>query len=72
MTELETLRAEKDEFFAHHYQSPLLPEQRTDFKGLNYYPENTSLQLEVQVEEFVEKERMEMQTTTGDVQSSRR
>jgi len=68
MTELETFRAEKDDFFAHHYQSPLLPEQRNDFKGLNYYPENKDLQLEVQVEEFVEKDRIEMQTTTGDVQ----
>ena len=68
MTELEAFRAEKDEFFAHEYQSPLLPEQRADFKGLNYFPEDKSLQLEVQVEEFAEKEQVEMQTTTGDVQ----
>jgi uncharacterized protein (DUF1684 family) len=68
MTELEAFRAEKDEFFANDDQSPLLSGQRADFKGLNYFPENKSLRLEVQVEEFTEKERMEMQTTTGDVQ----
>lgn len=68
MTELEAFRTEKDDFFAHHFQSPLLPEQQQGFKGLNYFPENKDLQLEVQVDEFAKKERIEMQTTTGDVQ----
>jgi hypothetical protein len=68
MTELEEFRKEKDEFFAHHPQSPLTREQRKAFKGLNYFPEDESLLLEVQVEEFPQKEHIEMQTTTGDVQ----
>lgn len=68
MSELEAFRAEKDNFFAHDYQSPLTPEQRADFRGLNYFPENESLRLEVKVEEFAAKDRIEMQTTTGDVQ----
>jgi hypothetical protein len=68
MSELESFRAEKDNFFAHDFQSPLLPEQRAAFNGLNYFPENESLRLEVQVDEFETKDRIEMQTTSGDVQ----
>lgn len=68
MTELDSFRAEKDAFFGGHPQSPLTPEQREDFKGLMYFPENDSLRLEVMVEEIPEKPRFEMQTSTGDVQ----
>lgn len=72
MTELDSFRAEKDAFFGGHPQSPLTPEQRTDFKGLAYFPENDSLRLEVMVEEIPEKPRFEMQTSTGDVQTYER
>ncbi|HNA90528.1 MAG TPA: hypothetical protein PK989_14535, partial [Anaerolineales bacterium] len=65
MTDLDDLRAEKDEFFGNHPQSPLTREQRKEFKGLNYFPENEALHLEVVVEEFPEKEMFEMQTSTG-------
>ncbi len=68
MTELEEFRKEKDEFFAHHPQSPLTRDQRKAFNGLNYFPEDESLRLEVQVEEFSQKDPIQMQTTTGDVQ----
>lgn len=66
MTELDALRAEKDDFFRNHFHSPLTPEQRKNFKGLRYFPENESLRLEVQVEEFADRPRFEMQTSTGD------
>lgn len=72
MTELDSFRAEKDAFFGGHPQSPLTPEQRADFKGLAYFPENDSLRLEVVVEEIPEKPRFEMQTSTGDVQTYER
>ena len=68
MTELEAFRAEKNAFFGSHPQSPLTREQRKNFKGLNYFPENEDLRLEVKVDEFPVKERFEMQTSTGDVQ----
>jgi uncharacterized protein (DUF1684 family) len=68
MTGLEDFRAEKDEFFGSHPQSPLTREQKKEFKGLNYFPENNALCLEVKVDEFPVKERFEMQTSTGDVQ----
>ena len=68
MTELEVFRREKDGFFGQHPQSPLTREQKGEFHGLNYFPENADLRLEVKAEEFPVKERIEMQTSTGDVQ----
>lgn len=68
MSELEDFRREKDEFFGHDSQSPLTPEQKHDFKGLNYFPENPGLRLDVKTEELPTKERIEMQTSTGDIQ----
>ena len=68
MTELEAFRAEKDEFFGGHPQSPLTREQKQSFKGLSYFPENNGLRLDVKVDEFPIKEKFEMQTSTGDIQ----
>ena len=68
MTELDAFRAEKDEFFGSHPQSPLTREQKKEFHGLQYFPENDALRLEVKVEEFTNKQKFEMQTSTGDVQ----
>ncbi|MEW6029287.1 MAG: DUF1684 domain-containing protein [Chloroflexota bacterium] len=68
MTELEEFRAGKDDFFARHPQSPLTPDQRRDFRGLSYFPEDEALRLEVKLDPFPEPDRIEMQTTTGDVQ----
>ena len=69
MTELEMFRAEKDEFFASDVHSPLTDEQKHSFHGLSYFPENPDLRLEVEVEEFAEKNEIMMQTSTGSVQS---
>src|SRR5574341_439641 len=68
MTELTDFRAEKDDFFAHHPQSPLTPEQKRAFTGLKYFPEHEDLRLEVQVKRLFEQEPMQMQTSTGGVQ----
>ncbi len=68
MNELEAFRVEKDDFFGHDHQSPLTREQKKEFKGLDYFPEDPSLRLEIKAEEFPNKERIEMQTSTGDVQ----
>ncbi len=71
-SELEMFREEKDSFFKTNRQSPLTREQKKTFKGLSYFPENPALRLEVSVEEFPEKEEIEMQTSTGDVQKYQR
>jgi uncharacterized protein len=68
MSELIDFRTEKDEFFRRHPQSPLTPEQRRVFTGLQYFPENDALRLEVTVDLLKDQEPMQMQTSTGGVQ----
>lgn len=69
MSELEMFRAEKDNFFANHPHSPLTHDQKEAFNGLDYFPENPSLRLEVDVEKFQIQDEIEMQTSTGDIQT---
>ena len=72
MSELADFRQEKDNFFRQSPQSPLTPQQRAEFTGLRYFPENPELELEVLVTPFAEQDAIQMQTTTGDVQSYQR
>ena len=65
MSELTDYRTEKDAFFGRHPQSPLTPDQRLGFTGLQYFPENETLRLEVQVEPLNDQEEIQMQTSTG-------
>jgi uncharacterized protein (DUF1684 family) len=69
MSKLKSFRNEKDHFFASHPQSPLTDEQKQQFNGLEYFPENEDLRLEVDVEKFPDVETLELQTTTGEVQT---
>jgi uncharacterized protein len=68
MTELEQFRAEKNHFYKHHRQSPLTSEQKQEFTGLIYFPENDALRLDVKVELFDDVQPVTMQTTTGGIQ----
>lgn len=72
MNDLQTYRKEKDEFFARHPESPLTRHQKQNFKGLDYFPENPALRLDVEVEIFPNQPEIEMQTSTGEVQTYRR
>ena len=49
------IRRDKDNFFKSHPSSPLMPEQREHFTGLNYYPPNPSLDLEVPITVFIDR-----------------
>jgi uncharacterized protein len=69
MTKLEQFRAQKDQFFKAHPQSPLSVEQQQTFEGLRYFPENPALRLVVPIEPFVEVDTIEMQTSTGDTRT---
>jgi len=69
MTALQRFRADKDRFFATDPHSPLTHEQQHDFRGLNYFPENHDLRLEVAIEEYPNKGTVKMQTTTGATQT---
>lgn len=69
MSALLEFRADKDDFFAHHPQSPLTSEQKKSFRGLDYFDENPELQLEVELEKFPEHEQVVIQTSTGQTQT---
>lgn len=69
---LQEFRAAKDDFFAHHSQSPLTRPQKKEFHGLNYFPENPDLRLELTLEKFPEPDEIQMQTSTGDIQAYKR
>ena len=69
MSELTDFREEKDAFFQRHPQSPLTSDQKRGFTGLNYFPENDALRLEVTVDPLNDQQPMQMQTSTGGVQS---
>jgi len=46
LTEINKYRAEKDSIFLHADWSPILEEDKTTFKGLNYFPIDISLRFE--------------------------
>ena len=68
MFDLSDYRKQKDDFFEKDHHSPLSTDQKQDFQGLRYYPENTTLQFDTEVEPFSEKKHVQMQTSTGDLQ----
>ncbi len=72
MKTLKAFRAEKDDFFARHLQSPLTPEQKRHFTGLDYFPENGTLRFEVDVEMCHSSETITIQTTGGQPQTYQR
>ena len=67
MSQTADFRKSKDDFVATDHRSPLTDEQRRDFHGLSYYDEDPALRLELDLEEFEDRETIEMQTGTGDV-----
>ncbi len=68
-TDLAIFRRRKDEFFGGDINSPLSPEQREAFTGLNYYPENPLLRFEVEIEPFAEQVEVQMPTSGGETRT---
>ena len=56
-------RREKDEFLAEHRQSPIPPEERDDFDGLDYYDPDPDYRVEATVRVHDDPEPVEMETT---------
>ena len=46
-------RKERDAFFRNHQRSPLLPQDRRNFKGLRYYPFNPQYIFSGKIERFI-------------------
>jgi uncharacterized protein (DUF1684 family) len=65
MSDLDEFRKAKDDFFGHDHQSPLTPEQRRDFRGLSYYPENRALVVKGSLDPEVEAGDVPMEATGG-------
>jgi uncharacterized protein len=65
MSPLDQFRAQKDDFFLHDWQSPLEADQRREFTGLKYYPENPALRFTIPIEPYAEQEIITMITSTG-------
>jgi len=65
--ELRRNRAEKDDFFAEHPQSPIPPEERAAFDGLSYFDPDPAYRVEASVARHDEPEPVEMETTDGRV-----
>lgn len=69
MHNLTEQRNMKDQFFALDPHSPLTPEQKENFQNLNYFDEDPNLRLEIAIDPFDEQVQLQMQTSTGDVQT---
>ncbi|SEH52437.1 hypothetical protein SAMN05192561_104136 [Halopenitus malekzadehii] len=58
-------RAEKDEFFDEHPQSPIPPERRDDFDGLAYFDPDPDSRVSATVTVHEDPEPIELETTAG-------
>lgn len=65
IAKIEAERAAKDAFFRSHPESPIPPEDRPHFKGLDYYPPNPALRFVVRLERVDPPEPITIPTSTG-------
>ena len=63
--ELSSHRAEKDEFFAEHPQSPIPPEEREEFDGLDYFDPDPDYRVTATVEVHDRPDPVEMEVSAG-------
>ncbi len=71
--QLADFRAQVDDFFEHHPQSPLDWQQRQEFSGIQYYDENEDLIVEAEVKLLSADEPLiQMSTNTGEIRTYRR
>ena len=64
-SELRANRAEKDDFLAEHPQSPIPPDDREDFDGLDYYDPDDNYRVDATVTVYDDPEAVEMETSDG-------
>ena len=66
--ELKRFRSEKDRVFALDPHSPLTPDLRQSFRGLNYFEENPRLVITATIDRNVEAGEVRMETSAGEEQ----
>ena len=64
VSELRAKREEKDDFFGSHPQSPIPPEERDDFDGLDYFDPDPDYRVTASVETHADPEPVTMDTST--------
>ena len=65
VADLRTNREEKDEFFAEHPQSPIPPEHREAFSGLDYFDPDPDSRVTASVTTHDDPDPVPMETTAG-------
>jgi len=60
-------RIAKDKFFKESPQSPIPLEEREDFKGLNYYEPKPEYMFNLELEEFANKEHIQLEDSVGNI-----
>ncbi len=66
-SDIEHLRLEKDRFFGEGLQSPIPPQQRGGFRGLDYFPPDPALVFQIPLHEHQRKTTETMAYTRGEV-----
>jgi len=61
---IETQREQKDQYFGEHPHSPLSPDERESFDGLEYYPIDEEYRFELPLQEYDDPERITVGTST--------
>lgn len=69
---VERFRADKDRHFATNPNSPLTAQQRQEFRGLSYFPEDPALRQEVRIEPADGPATIVLQVSSGGTQTYRR
>jgi len=65
-------RIQKDTLFKSDPDSPLLPEDKSKFQGLSYFPLNPELRFSVRLNRYQSPERVRLGTNTGEIRSGLR
>ena len=65
VADLQAKREEKDEFFAEHPQSPIPPEHRESFSGLDYFDPDPDYRVDATVTRHDDPDPVPMETTAG-------
>src|SRR5215204_749432 len=64
--QLEAFRRQKDKFLAEHPQSPLLPDDKEQFRGANYFPVDLKYRVVATLVPETNPGIFRVQTSTGD------
>ena len=64
-TEVKQMRADKDQFFIDHPQSPIKPEYREDFEGLAYFEPDPQFRVPARVRVYGNPDPVELDVTAG-------